>query len=117
MFAAFAVVMPAIDESDAAIPVRSATIGDDYKVTYYPKPANKDQAVDGNQALDVKYENNTFTFDGFVTATAGCWATIDVVGTFPALGLITETNPAISGETNKGTLSDDGKKLTLQERG
>ena len=116
MFAAFAVVMPAIDESDAATSVGAADpIGDDYKVTYHPKPANKDQAVGGNQALDVKYENNTFTFDGFVTPTTGQWATIDVVatGTFPELTSIKETNPAISGDTNKGTLSGDKKTFTM----
>ncbi len=109
MFAAFAVVMPAIEESDAATtPVESKTIGDDYKVTYYPKPADKNQAVGGNQALDVKYENNTFTFDGFVTPTAGQWATIVVSG-LPTDKVVTEKNPAITAEGQAPVNTVDGE--------
>ena len=97
MFAAFAVVMPTIEESDAATSVGAADlIGDDYKVTYYPKPANKDQAVGGNQALDVEYKDNKFTFNGFVTANNGQWAKFKVTGDF-ALETgtsVKKTNPA-----------------------
>ena len=116
MFAAFAVVMPAIDESDAATSVGAADpIGDDYKVTYYPKPANKDQAVGGNQALDVKYENNTFTFDGFVTPTAGQWATIVVSG-LPTDKVVTEKNPALTseGQTQVNTNNKAGSDGTYK---
>ncbi len=105
MFAAFAVVMPAIEESDAATGVASKTIGDDYKVTYYPKPANKDQAVGGNQALDVEYKDNKFTFNGFVTADNQQWAKMKVTGAFTLnSGFKTdvkETNPAI-GDNGEG---------------
>ena len=118
MFAAFAVVMPAIDESDAATGVASKTIGDDYKVTYYPKPANKDQAVGGNQALDVEYKDNKFTFNGFVTADNQQWAKMKVTGAFTlnsgSKTDVKETNPAI-GDNGEGAAPIDNTNAGYYE--
>ena len=112
MFAAFAVVMPAIEESDAAA-VTETSAGTDYTVKYYPKPANKDQAVGGNQALDVEYKDNKFTFNGFVTANNGQWAKFKVTGDF-ALETgtsVKKTNPA----TEEGAPSISNTSTTEYE--
>ena len=111
MFAAFAVVMPAIEESDAATidQTTPATIGD-YTVNYYKMPCSKTELPNAVGALKVTPDakNMKFTFEGFVTAgknasdstdttnTDKNWAKITVSGFGSTEKVLEVKNPAIA---------------------
>ena len=106
MFAAFAVVIPAIDDANAEEPANGTyTLAGEIKFSALEKPkAGEHKGV----ALDVKQTGNNFVFDGFVTA--GYKTDAKVVSSAPA---------SVSDKTNYAewayleiTGVDSSKKIT-----
>ena len=124
MFAAFAVVIPAIDDADAD----AVTAAHKYELTdkiffdAWEKPT-ADNGLKGKAvALDVTKTGNNFVFDGFVTAgmdtngtavgdTNSAWAYLVITGLDTNEITITGTNPALA-EITKGASTTINDKAT-----
>ena len=119
MFAAFAVVMPAIEESDAEqISTTSSESIGNYTVNYYEMPSKKGQESNDAGALKVTTNetNKKFIFEGFVTAGKNAsnssdtsnnnqnWAIITVSGI--TADKVSGTNPALKEQGGAAEFED-----------